>query len=531
MSNLYKYLENYLTFSNYSNSFGSDKIEFSETTENIFDLLKFTKIKKNFNELNKDLNNLVHIIYNTTSIDAVHVYFYNKLKNNFTLEISTEENSKNISHEIKVSDLVFSELIIKRNITVFNGNNKISDKLNYRQNFENIETIATFPIVIKNKIFGSIVVESKDLIRFQKKNLTPILYTINFFQKTIESYIDNVLNKTKSSLIQAFLEINEIISKPNKKEEVYSILIELFIRVFNCDRIIISSLDLSKEKTKIEKVFGEDSIIKENQIIDGYSAIQLAVIENREPIYVEDLRDEPIFDSRFNVRETDENSCTSMIIVPVITKNHTIGTLQLEYFKEVLIDDNHFIFLKRLGIILGNVIERIQLYKKMEKMATIDYLTGLLLKREFVKILINEISRSKRNNNSLALLMIDVDNFKSINDTYGHLTGDKVLRKIAKVIKKSIRTTEYASRYAGDEFCVLLLGNDEEKAIISAERIRQNVQDLEIKLFDNTIYVTISVGISVLHDKITHYKSMIAEADEAMYEGRRDGKRNITTML
>jgi len=531
LSNLYKYLKNYLTFSNYSNSLDSAKVEFSETTNNLNDLLKFIKVKKNIKELEDDLNNLVHILYNTENVDAVHVFFYNKLENSFLLEISTESDVKNLTRKIKVNDLVFSELIIKRNITVFNGKEKISARLKYRKSFNDIETIVTFPLIIKDKIFGAIIVESRDPERFKKKNLSPIAFAVNFIQNRIERYVDNVLNRTKSSLIQAFLEVHEIISKPNKKEEVYSILVSLFTTIFDCDRIIFSSLDLSKEKTKIEKVYGKDNLVTERQIIDGYSAIQRAVIDNKEPLYVEDIKSDLIFDRSFNIEGSENDSSYSLFIVPIITKNHTIGTFQLEYDREVLIDDNHFIFLKRIGIILGNVIERIQLYKKMEKMATIDYLTSLLLKREFVKILINEISRSRRNQHPLALLMIDVDNFKSINDTYGHLTGDKVLKKIAEVIKSSIRTTEYASRYAGDEFCVLLLDNDEKKAFISAERIRENVKDLKIKIYENEIYVTISIGISVLHKGITHYKKMIAEADEAMYEGRRDGRRNVTTML
>ena len=531
MSNLYKYLENYFKFSSYSNYYGSDKVGYSETTEKIDDLLKFVKVKSDIKSLDKDLNNLVHIIYNTENVKAVHVYFYDKSKNNFCLDISTEGESNNISREIDVTDLILSELIIKRNITIFTGNNKISSRLNYRDEFKDIETIATFPIVIKNKIFGAVIVESKDPKRFIKKKLTPFVFTINFFKKTIEWHIDGVLNKTKSSLIQAFLEIHEVISRPNKKDEVYSILIELFIRVYECHRIIVMSYDLSNEKTKIEKVYGKENIVQEGMILDGYTPLQLSVIENKEPVFIENLKEESIFDKRFSIDIPKKNDSKSMIIVPVITKNHTIGSFQLEFKDEKMLDDNHFIFLKRLGIILGNVIERIQLYKKMEKMATIDYLTSLLLKREFVKILINEISRSRRNQHPLALLMIDVDNFKSINDTYGHLTGDKVLKKIAEVIKNSIRTTEYASRYAGDEFCVLLLDNDEKKAFISAERIRENVKNLKIKIYENEIYVTISIGISVLHKGITHYKKMIAEADEAMYEGRRDGRRDVTTML
>ena len=174
---------------------------------------------------------------------------------------------------------------------------------------------------------------------------------------------------------------------------------------------------------------------------------------------------------------------------------------------------------------------------KLKKEVSIDYLTGLSSRRFFLDKLnkkINEINfakehpeRRKEAAKSLALLFIDVDNFKKIYDTFGHKAGDLVLQEIAKTIKNSVRLEDLCTRWGGEEILVVLNNADQEIAFKKAEEIRQKIASLSIKIGEAIINPTISIGISTLKKDKTS-QELIRKADLAMYESKKQGKDQTT---
>ena len=151
-----------------------------------------------------------------------------------------------------------------------------------------------------------------------------------------------------------------------------------------------------------------------------------------------------------------------------------------------------------------------------------DLLTGLY-RREILNDLIEkEFYRSKRYGYHFSILMIDIDDFKKVNDTYGHLVGDKVLKKVAETTKKTIRKSDVAIRYGGEEFLIILPHTDLEAAKIAAERIRKNIEKLDV----DGVKVTVSVGIAdnSLSPKL---EDLIRKADQALYIAKRTGKNKV----
>ena len=151
-----------------------------------------------------------------------------------------------------------------------------------------------------------------------------------------------------------------------------------------------------------------------------------------------------------------------------------------------------------------------------------DILTGFY-RREILNDLIEkEFYRSKRYGYHFSILMIDIDNFKKVNDTYGHLVGDKVLKKVAETTKKTIRKSDVAIRYGGEEFLIILPHTDLEAAKIAAERIRKNIEKLDV----DGVKVTVSVGIAdnSLSPKL---EDLIRKADQALYIAKRTGKNKV----
>lgn len=167
--------------------------------------------------------------------------------------------------------------------------------------------------------------------------------------------------------------------------------------------------------------------------------------------------------------------------------------------------------------------------KKLEELSVTDGLTGLHNRRYFIERLGSEFSRSKRHVLCISLLLIDLDQFKSINDTYGHQKGDDVLIKVADILKQNCRVHDILARFGGEEFIISLCQTGPEGAMIVAERIRKAVEEYQF-IYPGApdFNTTISAGISSYPDiKIDNIDDLIRIADASLYEAKRQGRNRI----
>lgn len=165
-------------------------------------------------------------------------------------------------------------------------------------------------------------------------------------------------------------------------------------------------------------------------------------------------------------------------------------------------------------------------FEKMKTRVFFDELTSVYNRTAGINRLEQEIARSKRHRLNLSIAMLDIDNFKSINDKYGHLTGDKVLIHIALEIKNSLRAVDVVARYGGEEFLMILPEADEIKAFIALNRVRENIEKNPVEIGDKKLYVTVSIGVTEL-DKDETLTEVIYKADMALYQAKRAGKNRI----
>jgi len=164
-------------------------------------------------------------------------------------------------------------------------------------------------------------------------------------------------------------------------------------------------------------------------------------------------------------------------------------------------------------------------YEMAVHSAITDKLTGLYNRRFFDYFLDLEIKRSSRQKTSLALLLIDIDNFKRINDTFGHLFGDNVLNKFGKLLKTKIREIDMAARYGGEEFAVVMSNTGLEEAVKIADRIRQSIQAYS---FDKENFTTtVSIGIALYPLDANSLNELIENSDYALYKSKRNGKNRV----
>jgi diguanylate cyclase (GGDEF)-like protein len=169
------------------------------------------------------------------------------------------------------------------------------------------------------------------------------------------------------------------------------------------------------------------------------------------------------------------------------------------------------------------ITKRKELEKEFQKLATTDNLTQAYNKMKFREIMLRELGRAERFNEALSIVMIDIDRFKKINDTYGHVEGDYVLKTIADLVREKLRKVNYFVRWGGDEFVVIAIETDLEGSRILAEKARKSIENYK---FDNVGKVTASFGIAQLKKGETE-DSLITRADKALYKAKKNGRNRV----
>ena len=237
---------------------------------------------------------------------------------------------------------------------------------------------------------------------------------------------------------------------------------------------------------------------------------------------------EPVIFGRDSTQLTDyerdvlfvKDKTGTALIVPIASAGQSFGTLTFYSRSVNAFGERHV----RHGLNLANqaalAIERARVHERLEEQAVTDGLTGLLNHRALQERLNVEISRANREEKPLAVLMIDVDSFKEINDAFGHVAGDEVLREVSRTLRGCVRSTDYVGRYGGDEFMIILPGADAADALIAAERMIRRAESTTVDAGAATLRIQFSVGFAVYPGDGIDPSGLITAADHSMYSAK-----------
>src|SRR5262249_26018815 len=175
----------------------------------------------------------------------------------------------------------------------------------------------------------------------------------------------------------------------------------------------------------------------------------------------------------------------------------------------------------------ADVTARVQHADQLEQLAIHDAMTGVYNRRHFMALAEAEWVRYQRYGRQMSLVMLDIDFFKKVNDTYGHAAGDRVIIQVADICRTNKRASDVLARIGGEEFVLLLPETDSAGARIQAERLRELVSEWAIAIEGGSVAVTVSVGVSEIRRDMTGIKELLREGDTALYEAKHTGRNRV----
>jgi len=304
-----------------------------------------------------------------------------------------------------------------------------------------------------------------------------------------------------------------------EKEKVLELIVDRVKELLKAEKAAVLLVDRYRKITDFYTSLGPSGGCK----LEVTGTIE-KVISGYETIRTEDISLNPGFVGF----PPNHPEIKSLLMVPIMLRGEVIGALMATDRKVTggFSPEDEDLLLS-LSFHAALAVEKVQFHEEILMMASTDGLTGLNNHRTFQERLKEETERARRFNTNISLLMIDIDHFKAFNDTYGHVRGDEVLKRVACIITENIRSIDFAARYGGEEFAVILPQVSFDGAMVVAERIRLSSEAHVIKLNGDEAVVTLSVGVATFPDDATSKDALIESADKALYLAKRTGRNRV----
>ena len=227
-------------------------------------------------------------------------------------------------------------------------------------------------------------------------------------------------------------------------------------------------------------------------------------------------------------RTTQLKGLRSHVCVPILSEQQLLGFINLGSSIPHFFTDEHVERMKIFADQAAVAIEKARLFNKVQQLATLDGLTGVYNRRHLLDLAQREYARTRRYNRAISALMIDLDHFKRVNDTYGHPIGDLALIALTRCCQKNLRPSDLFGRYGGEEFLVLLPETDMAQAIEVAERLCKQISEIELDTEKGPVHFTASVGVATLcKDEEISLDQLIVHADDALYAAKAAGRNRV----
>lgn len=339
------------------------------------------------------------------------------------------------------------------------------------------------------------------------------------------------IRKTRDEKDRFFRAIEEL-NRAGSPEQVFVAVLESTRQLASldfCAVTLVSEVD-GKRMHRVARMTG---VTAQGKALEGRSfpdnnGLVANVVRYGAPLPGRDLKAmdrQVIFDD-----ETQIRGLGALKIFPLVAGDRILGTLVAGSRKKANFEQDVLRMIEVIAIQAAQAVLRAQLYEQMERMATTDGLTGLFNHRTFQTKADEILAQARRYERKCSVVLTDVDHFKSVNDTYGHPTGDQVLKGVARIIKSMARDTDVVARYGGEEFVIIMPETDAKGAFTISERIREAVKAEVFQTEMGPLRITMSLGIATFPDHGLEKQQLIDLADQCLYHSKRNGRNQSVTV-
>jgi len=338
--------------------------------------------------------------------------------------------------------------------------------------------------------------------------------------------------REKHQLALALVEISTLLSINLDIEVFLSRMLDLIQRVVPYDAGTIYELHEGRAQGLITvgyEQFGEglSDFVQNLEIEIAKTPVLQRIVETCRPVLIADTDVAPDW-----IRYKPLEIFRSFAGAPIHYQGKVLAIFSLEKREPNFFRPEHA---GRLAAFAGQAaiaLENARLFEEIRHLAIVDTLTGAATRRHILEIAIREIERARRYRHFLCAIMLDIDHFKRVNDTFGHQVGDLVLQNVINLCKENLRKTDFIGRYGGEEFLILLPETETVHAMDIAERIRSQIDRMKFDFEGNVVRVTVSIGVCQLEEKTKQtggelLKSLINQADQALYLAKQTGRNCV----
>jgi len=487
---------------------------------------------KNRRDTEKDftlfLTRILSIVKKTFAAQTAAIFLLNQHTNTIILKSIQSDRDYNREKTVFEPDQGVFKIVLESSKAYLT--NEIEDTvalLPYHDDPGACTSVIASPVFVDKEVIGIIVVDSNERNAFSEDDIQLVETYGGVIAETIVNYNNLFEFENSTRLFSSFYEVSRGLNSNLKFDEILDLLMNILKSVFQYDRITITAYRSKNDRAEVIRVDGQIDDFPEGKVFTLDGGLNGWVIRKQRSLLVSDMEKGDYFMPRYNQQEKSNYGLRSFLAAPIGHHDSCFGAISIESRTQNMYQERHERILVMLANNFGVALERSYVLKQLESLATTDGLTGLYNYRFFVLRLKDEIERALRYKLKFSLLILDLDHFKRINDSYGHPAGDQVLKRVAGAIKTSTRNIDFVTRYGGEEFAVILIETSLADALVTAERIRRSIEELEITYQDTALRITISTGAIEFDGSIKNSDELIACADKALYRAKTDGRNRI----
>lgn len=393
---------------------------------------------------------------------------------------------------------------------------------------QDVSNFAGIPVIEDGHLRGVLCADRKGGRPFTTDDVKLMEETASYLVRAIENQRQfSVMERSKHELTR-FFEASRRLNGVLTPEQVYEVAFSSADQIAPWEVAAITLFDAEQHHVASVDARGVFEPLKSllHQDFESDGGLVSMAVKNRHYLpYGGTVRDGEI--QLFSGAPSIEG-LRSLMVMPLIVLDQPVGTFIVGHSQANVFTRERREMLEVVCNQVAVTLHSAQLYGRMEQMATTDGLTGLANHRTFQSKLEETIARSRRSQRAFAVILTDIDHFKSVNDTYGHPVGDEVLRQVSRCFQDNLRETDICARYGGEEFALILEDTDLENAVVKANRLRTEVKKLIFTTEKGPFSISISMGVGYWPQDAEHKQALIDQTDQALYHSKHNGRDRVT---